>query len=175
LVTVPPRTDSLDLAGLHLSSGQGRRLELQVGIEPCALGGEAYQVEPPLLPVQLDISRTTGEGYSLRLRFEAVLTGPCMRCLATAAPRFSVDAWEISQPGHDHELSSPYVARGALELGDWARDALALALPAQVLCRSDCAGLCPECGADLNSAGSEHRHQRAQDPRWAKLSEVKFD
>jgi uncharacterized protein len=169
------RTDSLDLAGLRLISGQGRRLELAVAIEPFHLAGESYTVVPALLPVRLEISRTTAEGYSLRLRFEAALDGPCMRCLEPAAPRFTVDAWEISQPGDGEELSSPYVTGGALELGQWARDALALTLPTQVLCRTDCAGLCPKCGADLNSAGPEHHHEPEPDPRWAKLSELKFD
>jgi uncharacterized protein len=67
------------------------------------------------------------------------------------------------------------VERGVLDLHAWARDALALALPAKVLCRDDCAGLCPRCGADLNAAGAEHHHEREPDPRWAKLSELRFD
>jgi uncharacterized protein len=62
-----------------------------------------------------------------------------------------------------------------LDLARWVRDAYALALPAQVLCRPDCAGLCPQCGANLNEAGPEHAHEPARDPRWAKLSEIKFD
>ena len=88
---------------------------------------------------------------------------------------FEVDAREISQPGGGDELESEYVEGEVLDLGGWARDALALALPAQVLCRDDCAGLCPVCGADLNAAGPEHSHQAKPDPRWAKLSELEFD
>ena len=38
------------------------------------------------------------------------------------------------------------MAGEVLDLGAWARDALALALPDQVLCRPDCAGLCAVCG-----------------------------
>ncbi len=49
--------------------------------------------------VRLDISRTTGEGYALRLRFDATLSGPCMRCLAPAESALQVDAREVSQPG----------------------------------------------------------------------------
>ena len=62
-----------------------------------------------------------------------------------------------------------------LDLHAWARDALVLALPAQLLCEEDCLGLCPVCGADLNAAGPEHAHEREPDPRWAKLSELKLD
>jgi uncharacterized protein len=168
------RTDTFELGGLHLSAGEGRGLELNVGIEPVELGGDRYAVEPPLVPVRLDVSRTTAEGYALRLRFAASLQGACMRCLEPASPAFEVDAREVSQPGESEELSSPYVTGGALNLREWARDALALALPAQILCRADCQGLCPQCGANLNSAG-EHHHQREPDSRWAKLSEFKFD
>jgi uncharacterized protein len=117
----------------------------------------------------------TGGGYALRLRFDATLAGPCMRCLESAAPTFSADAREVEQPGAGDELASPYVEHGLLDLRGWARDALALALPQQILCREDCAGLCPLCGADLNTAGPEHHHEREPDPRWAKLPELRFE
>jgi uncharacterized protein len=170
-----PRTDSFDLGRLRLTAGEGRRLELQVAIEPLALGGQRYSAEPTLVPIALDMSRTTGNGYALRIRFTATLTGPCMRCLGDAAPTFAVDAREVSQPGEGEELESPYVEDGVLDLRAWARDALALALPAQLLCREDCLGLCPTCGIDLNVAEPDHGHEQAPDPRWAKLSELRFD
>ncbi len=169
------RTDTFDLGGLRLTPGEGRRLELTVAIEPFVLAGERYPVEPALVPMRLDVSRTTGMGYALRLRFEASLAGPCMRCLEPAAPVFSVDAREVSQPGEGDELASPYLESGILDLRAWARDALALALPAKLLCRADCAGLCPVCGTDLNRAGPEHGHEASPDPRWAKLSELRFE
>ena len=50
----------------------------------------------------------------------------------------------------------------------WARDAVALELPEQILCRPDCAGLCPVCGKDLNVEPHEHL-ERDPDPRWAAL------
>jgi uncharacterized protein len=169
------RTDTFDLGGLRLSTGEARRLELQVGIDPFELAGEPYVAQPDVVPVRLDISRTTGDGYALRLAFQATLAGPCMRCLATAEPVFEVVAREVSQPGQGDELESPYVDDGLLDLRAWARDTLALALPTQLLCRPDCAGLCPVCGADLNIDGDDHTHEREPDPRWAKLSELRFD
>jgi DUF177 domain-containing protein len=169
------RTDTFDLGGLRLSAGEGRRLGLDVAIDPFLLGGERYPARPALVHCRLDISRTTGEGYALRLRFEAALSGPCMRCLEPATPAFTVDVREVWQPGESDELSSPYVRRGVLDLHAWARDALALALPAKLLCHPECAGLCPVCGADLNLVGADHGHEQEPDPRWAKLSELRFD
>ena len=166
------RTDILDLGRLGLSSGEGRRLDLEVGIDPLELGGQRYLAGSPA--VRLDVSRTGG-GYSLRLRCEVRLEGPCMRCLSTAEGSVSLDAWEVEQAGGGEELDSPYVEGDDLRLGDWTRDALVLALPAQVLCRESCLGLCAECGADLNEAGPGHGHERARDPRWAKLGELRFE
>lgn len=172
---MPARTDSFDLGRLRLSSGEGRRLLLEVALDPLQFGGETYVVTPPAAVATLDISKTTHNGHALRLQFDASLRGPCMRCLEPAEPAISVDAREVDQPGDVEELRSPYVADDVLDLRGWARDALALALPAQLLCREDCAGLCPICGTDLNAAGPEHAHERAPDPRWAKLGELKFD
>jgi uncharacterized protein len=168
------RTDTFELAPLGLRSGEGRRFDLHVPIDAFHYGGEPYAVTPALVPVRLDVSRTTGNGYGLRLRFTAALEGPCMRCLEPAAPSFEVDAREVSQPGGGEELSSPYVEEEELALAQWTRDALALALPAQIVCREDCAGLCGQCGANLNE-DPEHHHDAAPDPRWAKLGELKFD
>ena len=106
------RTDTFDLGGLRLTSGEGRRVELNVAIDPFSFGGESYPVEPALVPVRLDISRTTGQGYALRIRFRANLQGPCMRCLEPADATFDIDAREISQPGAGEELDSPYVDAG---------------------------------------------------------------
>jgi uncharacterized protein len=125
--------------------------------------------------VQLDLSKMTGGGYSLRLRFRAGLHGPCMRCLKDADPRVDIDVREVDQPGGGEELDSPYVTGEELDLASWANDAFAFALPQQVVCRDDCAGLCPVCGEDLNEAGPDHHHDAEPDPRWAKLNELKFD
>jgi uncharacterized protein len=169
------RTDIFDLAGLRLTSGEGRRLTLAVELDPLRLAEQRYVIEPVPLEARLDISRTTGDGYALRLRFTARVVGPCMRCLAPAAPELAVDAREVSLPGIGEELESPYVDGGELDLRGWARDALALMLPTQILCRPDCIGLCPQCGVNLAEAGPDHAHEREPDPRWAKLSELRID
>jgi uncharacterized protein len=51
-------------------------------------------------------------------------------------------------------------------------DAIALALPDKILCRPDCAGLCPVCGEDLNAEPHEHVDERT-DPRWAALESLR--
>jgi uncharacterized protein len=168
------RTDIFDLGRLRLTAGEGRRLVLGAALGDFDFGGETYSVQPPVVDATLDVSRMTGGGYALRLRFEAGLSGPCMRCLEPAAPVVAVDAREIDQPGGSEEMRSPYVEDQELDVSAWARDAYALALPAQVLCRPECLGLCPQCGANLN-AEPDHAHEAAPDSRWAKLRELKLE
>jgi uncharacterized protein len=169
-----PRTDVFELERLGLQSGEGRRFELEVPAHELSYGGQHYAVSPNPLPARLDVSRTTHAGWSLRLRFAATLSGPCMRCLEPATPELEVDAREVNVPGGGEELTSPYVDEaGDLDVSGWARDALVLAVPDQILCRPDCAGLCPICGANLNEE-PDHAHEREPDPRWAALRELRL-
>jgi uncharacterized protein len=167
-------SDKLDLGRLSLSSGEGVRLDLDVPTASFEYGGQRYATGGDRTPVRLDVSRTV-HGWALRLRYDVQLGGPCMRCLEEAGATIAVDAREVDQPGGGEDLDSPYVDGDELDLGGWARDALALALPTQILCRDDCLGLCAVCGENLNRAEPGHAHEREPDPRWAKLSELRFD
>jgi uncharacterized protein len=168
--------DTFDLGRLGLSHGEGRRLDLPVDPGRLELGGQTYA--PAVRPVdaRLDISRTAG-GHAFRLRFAAEMEGPCVRCLEPGQVTVEVDGREVHQEhAGDEELESPYVADDELRLGDWAHDALALAMPERFLCRPDCAGLCAVCGESLNDADPErHRHEPEPDPRWQKLRELKME
>lgn len=171
-----PLTHLLDLGSLSLRSGQGARLQLLVPLAPVTLGGERYAPQPAPVPAQLEVSRMSGPGYALRLRFQAALHGPCMRCLSDARPLLEVDAREVDVPGGGTaELDSPYVDNETLDLAAWAHDAFLLAAPVAVLCRENCRGLCPICAVNLNEVGAEHAHERGPDPRWAKLRELKLE
>jgi uncharacterized protein len=167
--------DVLDLSSFRLHSGEARRLEVEVELDGLDLATERYVARPPRVPATLDISRMTGGGYALRLRFEAAVGGPCMRCLADAAPQLRVDAREVDLPGGGEELDSPYLTGDLLDLRAWAHDAFALALPDQILCAPDCLGLCPVCAVPLRDVGPDHRHEAARDARWAKLGELRLE
>ena len=169
-------TTIVDLARLSLAHGEGRRLDLPVRIDPMDLGGQTYAATQETVPIRLDISRPSG-GYAFHLRFPVQIEGPCMRCLEPASIETDVDAREVDQHNtEDEELLSPYVQDDELDLGRWTHDAALLAIPIQFLCRPDCAGLCPVCGASLNDTDpSTHEHGQAQDPRWSKLKDLKVE
>jgi len=169
-------TTIVDLARLSLSHGEGRRLDIPVRLEPLELGGQTYVATPETVEARLDLSRPSG-GYAFRLRFPLRIEGPCMRCLEPAALEAEVDIREVDQQDtDDEELRSPYVVDGELDIGRWAHDAAVLATPTRLLCRPDCAGLCPVCGVSLNDADpADHAHESGVDPRWAKLKDLKLD
>ena len=163
----------IDLDALAMRSGEAERLEIDLEPEAPLLGGEELAIESTPIATAIDVSRTTS-GYALRLRADAVVGGTCARCLGPAQLELAIDAREVDQGGSDDpDLRSPYVADGLLEPIRWLHDAIVLALPERVLCRPDCAGLCPVCGISLNDVDpATHVHEREPDPRFAKLREL---
>ena len=61
-----------------------------------------------------------------------------------------------------------------VDVAGLAREALILGLPAQILCREDCPGLCPTCGQDLHS-GTCSCQAVPSDPRWERLKDLRLD
>jgi uncharacterized protein len=170
------RTTVIDLSRLALSHGEGKRIELPVELAPFELGGQTYVADPAAPTVRLEVSRPSG-GFAFKLNFPVHIVGPCMRCLEDAALSVGVEAREIDHAGTDDaELRSPYVTDDELDISRWAHDAVMLALPTQILCRPDCAGLCPDCGEPLNDADpAAHEHEKPIDPRWSALDNLKLD
>jgi len=60
-----------------------------------------------------------------------------------------------------------------LDISDLVRQQLLLAVPDRPLCQADCAGLCPECGQDLNVASCGCVPET--DPRWHALAELQAE
>ena len=164
---------TFSLRNVRLRPGEEHREQVAVDLEPFELGGERYLPVPAEVPVDLAVARATS-GDVFRIRFRARLHGPCMRCLADAVQEVEVDAREYQAADEDapEELRTEYVADGRLELSTWARDAIALGLPDQILCRPDCAGLCAVCGKNLNLEPHEHE-EAGGDSRWAALEELR--
>jgi uncharacterized protein len=163
---------SLDLRQVRLRSGEQHRDLYEIALQPLTFGGQRYLPVPEKPEADLTISRAS-TGTVLELSFAARLHGPCQRCLEDAVSEHSISAREYQATNPDHEdLRTPYVVDDRLDLSAWARDALVLALPEQILCRPDCAGLCPVCGADLNVEPHEHVEETS-DPRWAPLEELR--
>jgi uncharacterized protein len=158
---------------LRLRPGEEHREEVEIQLEPFELAGERYLPVPATARAELTIARATG-GDMFTLRFHTRLHGPCMRCLEDAVVDIPVEGREYHDADRrvDEQLRSAYVVEDRLALSAWARDAIALELPEQILCRPDCAGLCPLCGRDLNREPHVHEEE-AGDPRWSALEALR--
>jgi uncharacterized protein len=163
---------SFDLRQAKLRPGEEHREALEVELGAFEFGGQRYLPVPEQVAALLVVTRAL-TGTVFGLGFTARLHGPCYRCLGDAVLEVPIDAREYQHEApDDDELTTPYLAEGTLDVSSWARDAVALALPEKILCRPDCAGLCPECGKNLND--EPHEHEAATvDPRWAALEALR--
>jgi uncharacterized protein len=164
---------TFDLRQAKLRPGEEYRDEQEIALSPFELGGQRYLPVPENVSAELVINRGTS-GTTFELSFPVRLHGPCYRCLEDAVLDLSIHAreYQATSPGESDELRTPYVADNQLRLSDWARDAIAVELPEQILCREDCAGLCAVCGQNLNENPHEHEEEQA-DPRWSALEELR--
>ncbi len=163
---------SFSLRQVKLRPGEEYRDELEVDVPPFEFGGQRYAPVPERIATEFTITRAnTGTVFSLAFRVR--LHGPCYRCLGDAVLELPIRVREYqAEKPDDDELTTPYVADNRLDLSGWARDAIALALPVKILCRPDCAGLCPVCGKNLNEEPHAHDEERS-DSRWAVLEKLK--
>jgi len=165
-------TTTLNLRTIKLRSGEQFRDERKIELEPLELGGQRYLPVPHEVPAELTITRAS-TGTVFELAFRVRLRGPCYRCLEDAVLELPISAreYQATNPESD-ELRTPYLEDDRLDLSAWARDALALELPDKILCKPDCAGLCPVCGKDLNVEPHDHGEPEP-DSRWSALAELK--
>jgi uncharacterized protein len=163
---------TFDLRTLRIRSGEQARERVDIELEPLVLGGQSYEPRPNPAPAELAVTRASS-GTVLELAFDVSLEGPCFRCLTDAELPVSLRLreYEATKPESEEERTE-YLEDDRLDLSAWAHDAIALALPDKILCRSDCAGLCPVCGKDLNAEPHEHTEEVA-DPRWAALESLR--
>jgi DUF177 domain-containing protein len=163
---------SFDLRKLRLRSGDQARERVEIALDPLVLAGQEYEPRPNPVAAELSVTRASS-GTVLELAFDVSLAGPCFRCLTDSELALSLRLreYQAAKP-QDEDEQTEYLVDDRLDLSAWARDAIALALPDQILCRDDCAGLCPVCGKDLNLEPHEHAEERL-DPRWEALSRLR--
>jgi uncharacterized protein len=146
-----------------------------------------YEVHDATLEIADDLRLAApieGEVRSILATAEltTALDERCSRCLAPVATPVHVSLQEEALPSIDIDTGLPVDTAAEpdalrlddqheLDLQESVREAISLAEPIVPLCRPDCRGLCPRCGADLND-DSDHDHGDAPlDPRLAGLAE----
>ncbi len=149
----------------------GAMAEIRSTVEaPAALGIDVIGV-PPGSPVELDLRlESVIEGVLVTGSAVVQLRGECVRCLVEISDTLEVDIQELFvYPESDAtEEEASRLEGDLIDLEPLLRDDVVLDLPFQPVCREDCAGLCVECGANLNDH-PDHTHGDVADPRWDAL------
>lgn len=158
--------------------GASRRVDLAMGV-PEDLGLTLVEVCDPLRLAA--VIESVVDGLLVRGRVEATMRLSCGRCLtdledaveadvielfAGAPSPAALDEEEAVEPGYE-------IREGTIDLDTLLRDALVPAAPYRPLCRTDCRGLCPGCGANRNTVDcicEDDDH----DPRWAALEGLRL-
>ena len=162
-----------------------RKVRIRKSYSPGALDlrtGDFRQLEP--LEVRATAELVEGQirvSGTLHTRLEMV----CARCLEPVAEEINREFDLYYQPMSriageeearlkDEDTEIAFFQGDGLFLADVLAEQVNLALPMKVICRSDCRGLCPHCGASLNN--EECRcESHAADPRMAPLARLKQD
>jgi uncharacterized protein len=145
---------------------------------------EPERLDPDLLvdtvTVQLTGTvRSVGPGVHVDGSFHAEGEVTCARCLepvrwqtdeeyAVEYRRRDAHPVEEELALDEGELDVAFLTDDVLDLKRLAAEQVLLALPMRVVCDDECAGLCPQCGANRNTAGA-CRCEPETDPRWEAL------
>jgi len=170
---------------------------MRIELENLGKGGEFAQVYQPgelnldehdlalVGPVECHgRAHKKSEEVELLGRLSARIEAPCARCLKPVELPIAADFSERFVPAvswrseEQHELREEdlnlAVFNGeAIELDDLVREEILLAVPAQLVCRENCKGLCPDCGVDRN-LGECYCETRQVDSRWQALKDLRF-
>jgi len=165
----------IDTHELGRRAGAMRVIESSVEA-PADLGIGVIGV-PPGSPIELDLRlESVVEGVLVSGTATVDVAGECVRCLTPISDSLEIDIQELFvYPNSEATEDEASRLEGDLiDLEPLLRDDVVLELPFQPLCQDDCAGLCVECGANLNT-DPDHAHDEAIDPRWAGLLRLEND
>ena len=168
---------------LHELRLNARELLRQPGLQ------KAVDVSFPATDVGVDDDRITGD-VTVDLLATSSIDGvvvvgtitmpwraPCRRCLAEVVGTARIDVDEVYQDPSDVSVvdGDAFPIEGdQIDLVPAVREAVLLELPDDVLCRDDCAGICPVCGIDRNQ-GTCDCDTTVRDERWAALADLELD
>ncbi len=114
-----------------------------------------------------------GRRYELTLSYSGDLVFECHRCLKNVniSLKNTVERVLVTSSESDEDEEFILIADGVLELSPVVEEDITLNLPLQILCNEDCAGLCPQCGKDLNNGMCECDETKI-DPRLEALKNL---
>ncbi|MBI5874522.1 MAG: DUF177 domain-containing protein [Deltaproteobacteria bacterium] len=164
---------------------EGLHLEItEDGNELQAIAGEVDFLI--LSPVSADLTLLKSEGeIFVRGDMTAPLKLQCARCLKEVEHRINsrIDIVYTLTPEHKakekeltlEDVGADYLEGDEIDINAVLVEQLSLDTPMQPVCRPDCKGLCPKCGADLNQRECSCIVTEHTDQKFAMLKELKLN
>lgn len=170
-----PRLHELWLNARELLRQPGLKKPVDVSLPATDLGVDDERITGEIAVDLLATSNIDG------IVVEGTITMPwratCRRCLEEVVGTARIDVDEVYQDPTDASLGDgdAFPIEGdQIDLVPAVREAILLELPNDVLCRDDCAGICPVCGTDRNQRACDC-DTTVRDERWAALAELELD
>jgi uncharacterized protein len=159
----------LDVRGIINTPGGRIDLRFEQDLSDVDFGGVCPAVRPVLVVGQV---RNIAGMLRLQLEVDTTLACVCDRCGTTVAKPLHLSleyllAAELEDEENDDIL---LLEGGTIDLSELVREAFILNMDTKTLCREDCKGLCPGCGANLNYETC--RCKKEIDPRLAALAKL---
>ncbi|HEX2849996.1 MAG TPA: DUF177 domain-containing protein [Acidimicrobiales bacterium] len=155
-------------AGRALRTGAPERVQVRGPIPDLFVTGSEV---PDGADIEVDVElEPVGRTIEAVGTVSAPWQGQCRRCLKPVNGEAHAEVREIFEEEPVEEETYP-LRHETVDLEPMAREAIVLELPVAPLCKEDCLGLCPECGADLNEAACSCAPP--SDPRWAVLDQLR--
>jgi len=170
---------------VFLISEEGQHFVFSEGdawFKSCFQPGEVPDFSLDKVDVDCQITKTSGTVF-IKGSFTAVLDICCSRCLENTKLSIGSDFDYTLIPAkaemsgdlelRPEELEVSYYQGDFIDLAPVICEQIILQIPMKVLCREECKGLCPQCGANLNVASCNCSSKRA-DSRMAVLKNFKI-
>ena len=129
-------------------------------------------------PVEARGEIVNNAGYiCLTLTLSAAYTAPCARCLTDVDGDFALTVErtvvtpKMAEDMDERDDDFVVTEDGFLDADALLAELFEINFPSKILCHEDCRGLCPRCGADLNTTACGCRTSDP-DPRLASLGSL---
>ena len=155
----------IDISKILMKKGETLSFE---GEEPITSIEDCPDVQKVLEPVKVKGTVTNVKGsFEVCAKCEAAVLMACSRCLEPVKVKAQFDLDELFSNTGNEEEAETFEAE-SLDLTSAIKRNLLLNLPMKVICKEDCKGLCPHCGADRNVTDCDCDKKQI-DPRFAAL------
>ena len=126
-------------------------------------------------PFELSVVNVDAKHLNISCNTSLDVVIPCDRCLEDVDLSFNISidkSFKINDgviKDEDDDIS--FINEGELDVDRLLFDEILVDWPSKVLCKNDCKGICPKCGANLNTSPCDCE-KNVIDPRMAKFQDV---